>query len=282
MTVACQFRYSFRYISGTFLPNFPVGSGALRTCTEVPRCLGTRQRQNKTDCLNIALTTAMTTAAPTRLLQLARALQTVSLAGAGALLVLVSMALLLPGPLAWLPDTMRITTPATALGLLICSGSLTVAGTERRQSQVHWLLAALAMLLFVEIMTHVTRSVQADPTAVSTGWATPMSLSTAAGVALVGLCVACKRWLPYRFEHELCAALLVSMCVYLTLGYWSHDPDIVDESTVLRTGTWTLAMLWTMGLAVSLDLLAAPKTTAAGSRRVTQRLQQLLRVIAGE
>ena len=224
----------------------------------------------------------MTTRPTSPLNDLALQLARLSLFCAASLFALVTLSLTFASVGEWMPASLLITTPASALGLLLGSGAVAAVFSPGRVGLQRWQMTALLVLLLVQSGIHLAAALDSSVSLAPAQWETPMSMSTLAALALVLLCVACERWMRGRLEHEFSVVLLLSLCVFLTVGYLSEDSAIVDESQWLRTGEWTLASLWLIALAIFARMGASLSRGEGEWHRVKQRWQSLRRAIAGD
>ena len=208
-------------------------------------------------------------------------LERFSLLGATVLLLAVALGLTFPALHSWMPAGLLITTPASALGLLLSSAAAITDLTPRGARRKVCLIAGLGVLLLSQLAMHLNGALGHADAWIPAAWTTPMSMSTMAGLALVLLGLVCQRWQPHSLEHELSVALLLSLCVFLTAGYLLDDHDIVDPRVWLRTGEWTLSSLWLIALVLFTQLGSRSSGECSELHRVKRRWSALGRVISG-
>ena len=87
-----------------------------------------------------------------------------------------------------MPASLLITTPASALGLLLGSGAVAAVFSPGRVGLQRWQMTALLVLLLVQSGIHLAAALDSSVSLAPAQWETPMSMSTLAALALVLLC----------------------------------------------------------------------------------------------
>lgn len=189
------------------------------------------------------------------------------------------------------PNSVWVTTPSTALGLILVSmalrGSLSKQVSKRRRSVSA--LALLALLIAVHLLWHSALQGEAaikGDTAAADFWAlwtaAPMALSTLAALMLLGVCVAGDLWFRGTREHEISLIIMVSLCVYLTVGYWNLGLPIIDLDEPVRTGPWTLLGFWLLSWVCVARMWLASDAGGDRDRQAQDRWRRLLALLGGD